>query len=27
VEILGTDFINIIAGLEVELLLDDSLVE
>ncbi len=27
VEVLGTDFINIIAGLEVELLLDDSLVE
>lgn len=27
VEILGTDFINIIAGLEVELLLDDTLVE
>lgn len=27
VEVLGTDFINIIAGLEVELLLDASLVE
>ena len=27
VEVLGTDFINIIAGLEVELLLDKSLVE
>ena len=27
VEVLGTDFINIIAGLEVELLLDESLVE
>ena len=27
VEVLGTDFINIIAGLEVELLLDDTLVE
>ncbi len=27
VEVLGTDFINIIAGLQVELLLDDTLVE
>lgn len=27
IEVLGTDFINIIAGLEIKLLLDDSLVE